>query len=88
MPNNDREALTDHLADLVEHIIVNIVDSPEEVDFVVSEDDNGSYIEVHVADEDTGKVIGRRGRAIKAIRTLASAAALKHDTSVQIEIAD
>ena len=45
-------------------------------------------IEISVNEEDTGKVIGRQGRVIKSIRTLARAAASRNDMRVEVEILD
>ena len=45
-----------------------------------------STIEVSVAEDDVAKVIGRRGRTIKAIRTLARALAARLDTAVEVEV--
>ena len=67
--------LSDRIADLVEYLVVQIVDG-----------DDASTIEVSVAEDDVAKVIGRRGRTIKAIRTLARALAARLDTAVEVEV--
>lgn len=63
--------LSDRIADLVEYLVVQIVDDPDSVSLEVIDGDDASTIEVSVAEDDVAKVIGRRGRTIKAIRTLA-----------------
>ena len=67
-------------------------DNYELVDLTVeitSREDGGAVlIEISVNEEDTGKVIGRQGRVIKSIRTLARAAASRNDMRVEVEILD
>ena len=78
----DTEALlSDRIADLVEYLIVNIVDDVDSVSLEVIDGADSSTIEVTVA-----KVIGRHGRTIKAIRTLARALAARLGTSVEVEV--
>jgi predicted RNA-binding protein YlqC (UPF0109 family) len=60
---------------LVEFLVKGLVDRPEAVTVRASERDRMVVVEVRVATEDVGKVIGRRGRIVGAIRTLAKAAA-------------
>ncbi|MGO4934760.1 KH domain-containing protein [Collinsella sp. Sow4_D11] len=78
--------LSDRIADLVEYLVVQIVDDPDSVSLEVIDGDDASTIEVSVAEYDVAKVIGRRGRTIKAIRTLARALAARLDTSVEVEV--
>ena len=80
---------TKDIAGLVECIVKPLVEYPDEVVVTSQEEDAGTaYVEIHVNDEDTGKVIGRQGRVIKSIRTLARAAASRHDLHAEVEIAD
>ena len=60
--------LSDRIADLVEYLVVQIVDDPDSVSLEVIDGDDASTIEVSVAEDDVAKVIGRRGRTIKATR--------------------
>lgn len=83
---DDEEMLSDRIADLVEYLVVNIVDDPDAVSLEVIDREDASTIEVSVADADVAKVIGRRGRTIKAIRTLARALAARLGTSVEVEV--
>ena len=78
--------LSDRIADLVEYLVVQIVDDPDTVSLEVIDGDDASTIEGSVAEEDGAKVIGRRGRTIKAIRTLARALAARLDTAVEVEV--
>lgn len=85
-PLEGEAALSDRVADLVEHLVCQIVDDPDSVSLEVIDGDDASTIEVSVADGDVAKVIGRRGRTIKAIRTLSRALAARLDTSVEVEV--
>ena len=77
------------IAGVVECIVKPLVEHPEDVVVTSQEEEaNTTYIEIHVNEEDTGKVIGRQGRVIKSIRTLARAAASRHDFHAEVEIAD
>lgn len=80
--------LSDRIADLVEYLVVGIVDDPDAVSLEIVDGRDSSVIEVSVAEDDVAKVIGRRGRTIKAIRTLARAMASKLQTSIEVEIAE
>lgn len=80
------ELLSDRIADLVEYLIVNIVDDVDAVSLEVIDGVDSSTIEVTVAEDDVAKVIGRHGRTIKAVRTLARALAARLGTAVEIEV--
>lgn len=80
------EMLSDRIADLVEYLVVSIVDDPEAVSLDVVDGERSSTIEVTVASDDVAKVIGRHGRTIKAVRTLARALAARLGTSVEVEV--
>jgi predicted RNA-binding protein YlqC (UPF0109 family) len=72
--------------DLVEYVAKSLVDDPEAVKFEVVEDGAGTVIELHVAEDDMGKVIGRNGSVAKALRTLLKVTAAREGSSVQLEI--
>ena len=76
------------MKELVEVIAKALVDNPEEV--VVTEKGEGRNItvELHVAADDMGKVIGKQGRIAKAIRSVVKAAAAKEDKKVIVDIMD
>jgi predicted RNA-binding protein YlqC (UPF0109 family) len=71
---------------LVEWVARALVDHPEAVDVRETDGPNSTVVEVRVAADDLGKVIGRGGRVIKAIRTLARAAATRSGKRVTVEI--
>lgn len=74
------------MGELVKTIVLSLVDHPEQV--VVTETDTGSsvIVELKVAPEDMGKVIGKQGRIAKAIRTVVKAASQREDKRVSVEI--
>ena len=80
------ELVSDRIADLVEYLVVNIVDDADAVSLEVIDGVGSSTIEVSVAEADVAKVIGRHGRTIKAIRTLARALAARLGTGVEVEV--
>lgn len=80
------ELVSDRIADLVEYLVCSIVDDTDGVSLEVIDGADSSTIEVTVAEGDVAKVIGRHGRTIKAIRTLARALAARLDTSVEVEV--
>ena len=81
--------LTEDIVGLVEVVVRPLIEYPEEFEVLSSEGDDGTvYVDIRVADEDTGKVIGRQGRVIKSICTLARAAASRMDMHVEVEILD
>lgn len=72
---------------LVEVLAMSLVDHPEEVVVTESEKEDGTIlVELKVAQEDMGKVIGKQGRIAKAIRSVVKAAASKDDKKVIVEI--
>lgn len=80
------ELVSDRIADLVEYLVCSIVDDADGVSLEVIDGADSSTIEVTVVEGDVAKVIGRHGRTIKAIRTLARALAARLDTSVEVEV--
>ncbi len=71
---------------LVKFIAQSLVDNPEEVKISVKEEDDAVVIELTVAPEDMGKVIGKQGRIAKAIRTIVKAASIRKDKKYIVEI--
>jgi len=72
---------------LVELLVTSLVDDPEAVQVVETTEEDGTYnYEVHVAPQDTGKVIGKQGKIANAIRTVVKAAAAKADARAFVEI--
>lgn len=80
------ELPSDRVADLVELIVCGLVDDVDAVSLDVTDSDEGTLIEIECAADDAGKVIGRHGRQIKAIRTIARALGQRVGTSVDVEV--
>jgi predicted RNA-binding protein YlqC (UPF0109 family) len=74
------------MKELVEYIAKALVDFPEQVDVKQVEGERSIILELRVASEDMGKVIGKQGRIAKAIRTVVNAAAIKENKRVMVEI--
>ncbi len=74
------------MENLVTYIAKSLVDKPDEVKTVVSEEEDTVIIELTVAQEDLGKVIGKQGRTARAMRTLLSAAAEKDNKKSRLDI--
>jgi hypothetical protein len=71
------------MKELIKYISQSLVDNPEKVEVTEIVGEQTSVIELRVAKEDLGKVIGKQGRTAKAIRTILSAASAKiHKRSV------
>ena len=75
------------MKDLLELIAKNLVDNPDAVVVSETQNERGTILELRVAAEDMGKVIGKQGRIAKAIRTVIKAGAIQNDTRVTVEIA-
>ena len=73
---------------VLEYLANSIVDEPDGVVVEVDERRNGIELSLHVAPDDMGKIIGRRGRVAQAIRTVVRAAGAKEGIDAQVEIVD
>lgn len=74
------------MGELVKFIAMNLVDKPEEVKVEEKPGEKATIIELTVAPEDMGKVIGKQGRIAKAIRTVVKAASIKENKRYIVEI--
>jgi predicted RNA-binding protein YlqC (UPF0109 family) len=72
--------------ELVEYVARSLVDDPEAVRVTAVDDEEGTVIELHVAEDDMGKVIGRNGSVAKALRTLLKVTAARDGGSITLEI--
>ena len=77
-----------NVAELVNEMAKALVDRPEEVSVHELKGQNTSVIELRVAKEDIGKVIGKKGRNAEALRTIIGAAAMKEHKNYVLEIVD
>ena len=74
--------------ELVEFVVKSLVDAPDEVSVNVIEGEKSTILELKVAQEDVGKVIGKQGRIAKAIRTILSASATRDGKRATLEMLD
>ena len=74
------------MKELIEYITRAIADNPDAVVVTESEEEDRIVIRLEVAPEDKGKVIGREGRVVQAMRTLLRVAAVKRGTRASLEI--
>jgi predicted RNA-binding protein YlqC (UPF0109 family) len=72
--------------EFVTYLARSLVDNPDEVTVTRAERDGATVLELRVAEEDVGKVIGRQGRIARALRTLARASGAHQNQRVQLEI--
>lgn len=76
----------DQLQNLVLILARSLVENPDEVEVTGTETDSRVDLELRVAPDDMGKIIGRQGRTIRAIRTVAKAASVKLGKRVNVEV--
>jgi uncharacterized protein len=78
----------EQLEELVLVLARSLVDEPDKVEVSGTETDSRVDLELRVAQDDMGKIIGRQGRTIRAIRTVAKAASVKVGKRVSVEVPD
>ena len=76
------------MKELLTYVARNLVDHPDQVSVTEIDGDGETILELRVAPEDTGKVIGRQGRIAKEIRTLIRSVAQRSGTRVSVELVD
>ena len=77
------------MEDLLEFLARALVDKPDEVSVEGFDEDDGTIVlELRVADDDVGKVIGRGGRTISSLRTVMRAVASRQDERVMVDVVD
>jgi uncharacterized protein len=74
------------MKEFIEYIVKNLVDNPDHVDIKCYEGDAGVIVEVRVNSDDVGKVVGRKGLTIKALRTIAITACARLGHRVRVEL--
>lgn len=85
-PRGESSSEIDQMKDLVVFIAKSLVERPDEVEVQEVEEDGGIVLELIVAEEDLGKVIGRQGRTARAIRTVLGAAVQKSASGRRISL--
>jgi predicted RNA-binding protein YlqC (UPF0109 family) len=77
------------MKELLEYLARQLVDEPDEVEVEQFDEDDGTVVlELAVAEEDYGKIIGKGGRTANALRTVVKAAAVKEGRRVLVDIVD
>lgn len=77
------------MQDLLAYIARGLVDDPRAVQVDAFEEDDGTLVyELTVGDDDVGKVIGRHGRTVNALRTVMRACATRHGRRVLVDVVD
>jgi predicted RNA-binding protein YlqC (UPF0109 family) len=73
--------------EVLEYLVRSLVDAPDEVSVEGFDEEDGTLVlELHVAEDDAGKVIGRGGRTVAALRSVMKACSVKHDRRVFIDV--
>jgi len=77
-----------NMESFVEFVVKSLVDYPDEVKLECSESDEGAKIQVRCRKEDIGKIVGKHGKTIMAIRSLVSGAAGRQRKRVSVDVLD
>jgi predicted RNA-binding protein YlqC (UPF0109 family) len=86
--SQDEVGASSPLKELIHAIAVELVDHPDEVEVVEIPGEHNSIIELHVAKDDIGKVIGKEGRTAQSMRTILTAVSQKLGRKVHLDIVD
>jgi uncharacterized protein len=84
----DGDDVIGRAAAVLKYIVERIVDDPNQISIGATTDDRGPVLLLSVAEDDRGKVIGRQGRIVQAIRTIVKAATVGTGERVNVEIVD
>ena len=76
------------MRDLLDYLARRLVDEPDAVRVEEVDEDGALVLRLHVAPDDVGKVIGRQGRIVRALRTLVRASAVRDGRRVLVEIVE
>lgn len=74
------------MKEFFDYLVKNLVDQPDAVDIQIKEGENGTLIEVRVSPDDVAKVVGRKGRIINSLRTLAMTVGARFGQRVRLEL--
>jgi len=76
------------MKEFFDYLVKNLVDDPDAVNIQVVEGENGTMIEVRVSPDDVAKVVGRKGRIINSLRTIAMTVGARLGQRVRLELMD
>ncbi|MBI3236936.1 MAG: KH domain-containing protein [Chlamydiales bacterium] len=74
------------MKEFIAYLIKNLVDQPESVDVQIVDSQEGTIVEVRVSSEDVAKVVGKQGRTIKSLRTIAMTVGARFGRRVRLEL--
>lgn len=74
------------MKEFIAYLIKNLVDQPDAVDVQILEGEQGTIVEIRVSQADIAKVVGRQGRTIKALRTIAMTVGARFGRRVRLEV--
>ncbi len=74
------------MKEFIAYLIKNLVDLPDAVDINIVDGEQGTIVEVKVSPQDVGKIVGRQGRTIKALRTIAMTVGARVGRRVRVEV--
>jgi len=74
------------MKEFIAYLIKNLVDQPGAVDVQIVDGEQGTIVEVRVSQEDVAKIVGRQGRTIKALRTIAMTVGARFGRRVRVEL--
>ena len=74
------------MKDFIEYLIKNIVANPDSGDIRVKEEEQTAFVEIRVDPNDVGKVVGKKGRGIHSLRTIAMSIGMRLGRKIQLEI--
>ncbi len=76
------------MKEFIEYLVKNLVDHPERVEVKCIEGERGMLVEVRVGPQDVGKVVGRKGMTIKALRTICAMICARLGRKVRVELVE
>lgn len=76
------------MKELLLYVAKNLVDNPDAVSVTETQGEDGTLLELRVASEDMGKVIGRQGRIAREIRTIVKSVAQRNGEKITVDIVD
>ena len=85
---NGRTVTLKDLESFVSYVVTALVDYPDDVKVTTKNEDNASVIWISCRKEDTGKIIGKKGKTISALRALVFSAGSRMQSRIKVEVAD
>lgn len=76
------------MKEFIEYIVKNLVDEPDSVSVTCDQNEKGVFVQLRVSPDDVGKVVGRKGLTIKALRTIVLSVCARLGYRVQLELVE